>query len=183
MEAGDARSPIRSIQAVAYHFEEGSSMISSRRASANRLPQGTRRLSRSELMARIKSTGNKTTEIRLLKLFRAAGISGWRRRSTIYGRPDFVFRKERVAIFVDGCFWHGHPTLCRLPAANHAYWVKKILANRNRDEAVNAYLRRTGWKVVRVWEHELKGNTPNRLLGRILRSLMPSVRKAHAKPR
>src|SRR5437867_1881784 len=130
MEAGDAHSPIRSIQAVAYNFEEESSMTSNRRASANRLPQATLRLSRSDLMARIKSTGNKTTEIRLLKLLRAAGISGWRRRSTVYGRPDFVFRKQRVAIFVDGCFWHGHPTLCRLPATNRTYWAKKISANR-----------------------------------------------------
>jgi DNA mismatch endonuclease (patch repair protein) len=57
-----------------------------------------------------------------------------------------------VAVFIDGCFWHGHPTKCRIPKTNRPYWVKKIDRNRKRDKEVSRVLRARGWKVVRIWE-------------------------------
>src|SRR6266850_2377510 len=124
--------------------------LSTKRAGSSKL------LSRSEIMGRIKSTGNKTTELRLMRLLVTNGVKGWRRRSQLLGRPDFVFPAKRVAVFVDGCFWHGHPVLCRLPSSNRTYWVNKIEGNKRRDCEVTASLRRRGWIVLRIWEHELK---------------------------
>lgn len=74
----------------------------------------------------------------------------------VSGKPDFVFRSERVAIFVDGCFWHGCAACNRFPTTNIEYWDSKIARNRKRDRTVAAQLRSEGWKVLRIWEHELK---------------------------
>ena len=68
-------------------------------------------------------------------------------------RPDFVFRKSRTAIFVDGCFWHGCPKHATWPAHRAAWWRRKIEGNKTRDRLVNRMLRRAGWRVVRIWEH------------------------------
>jgi DNA mismatch endonuclease (patch repair protein) len=70
-------------------------------------------------------------------------------------RPDFVFPRERVAVFVDGCFWHGCPKHFRMPVGNRSCWRKKMSGNRARDRLVNRRLRASGWRVVRIWEHEL----------------------------
>ena len=107
---------------------------------------------RSRLMSLIKARGNQKTEVRLARLMRAAGINGWRRHLPIPGRPDFSFRKQKVAVFVDGCFWHGCPRCFRLPKQNRAFWKTKIEGNRKRDRSVNSRLRRLGWKVVRIRE-------------------------------
>jgi DNA mismatch endonuclease (patch repair protein) len=107
-------------------------------------------------MAAIRSRGNKATELILMKLFRTARLKGWRRHAPILGRPDFVFARERVAVFVDGCFWHGCAKHCRMPASNRKYWLAKIERNIRRDRATRKTLRAEGWRVVRVWEHELK---------------------------
>lgn len=133
-------------------------------------------LSRSEVMARVKSFGNKATEMRLAALFRRYQIRGWRRHWGILGKPDFVFPKIRVAIFVDGCFWHGHPTLCRIPATNRSYWIPKIAGNRARDRLVNATLRKQGWHVVRIWEHRLAPKYIPKLMSRIERALCQAGR-------
>lgn len=110
---------------------------------------------RSDVMSRIRGRGNKDTELALMKLFRASGITGWRRHQAVFGKPDFIFRKVRVAVFVDGCFWHGCPKHCNIPANNRAFWKKKFAANKARDHRVNQTLRKAGWSVVRLWEHEL----------------------------
>lgn len=128
-------------------------------------------LTRSELMARIKSRGNKSTELRLVRLFRANGIRGWRRGSSMYGKPDFVFSKKHLVIFVDGCFWHGHPRRCRLPAKNRGYWSGKIEANKKRDANVNRQLKKAGWRVIRIWEHRLTGARVQPLIDSIFRTL------------
>lgn len=99
---------------------------------------------RSEIMSRVRSRGNRSTELRLVKVFKAAGITGWRRNERIFGRPDFVFRKLRIVIFVDGCFWHGCRRHFRQPVDNFDYWDKKITGNRRRDRKVNAKLMRSG---------------------------------------
>ncbi|NDB94671.1 MAG: DNA mismatch endonuclease Vsr [Verrucomicrobia bacterium] len=110
---------------------------------------------RSFNMSRIRGKGNENTEVRLAKLMRKAGISGWRRHLPIPGRPDFSFRKQKVAVFVDGCFWHGCPRCFRLPKQNRAFWKAKIEGNRRRDRSVNGRLRRLGWKVMRIRECQL----------------------------
>jgi DNA mismatch endonuclease (patch repair protein) len=111
---------------------------------------------RSEVMSRIRGKGNEKTEVRLAKLMRKAGIRGWRRHLPIPGRPDFSFRKQKVAVFVDGCFWHGCPRCFRLPKQNRAFWKAKIEGNWRRDRSVNARLRRLEWKVIRIRECRLK---------------------------
>ncbi len=121
---------------------------------------------RSALMARIKGRGNLSTEMRLIALMRAKGIKGWRRNQRLPGRPDFVFRQEKVAVFVDGCFWHGCPIHYTKPASSANFWSKKVKANKARDRRINRLLRAEGWIVVRIWEHELRRRFCERTLGR-----------------
>lgn len=111
---------------------------------------------RSEMMSRIKSRGNKRTEMAMVKLLRANKITGWRRHYPIEGKPDFAFPKQKVAIFVDGCFWHCCPKCFRMPKTNRKFWERKILANKRRDKTVATKLGESGWRVLRMWEHDLK---------------------------
>jgi DNA mismatch endonuclease (patch repair protein) len=111
---------------------------------------------RARNMASIRSKGNATTELAFLALLRNAKISGWRRHLNLPGKPDFVFRSRRLAVFVDGCFWHGCPRCYRLPEDNRRYWKAKVLANRRRDSRRTRELRLLNWRVLRVWEHSLK---------------------------
>jgi len=112
---------------------------------------------RSQVMSCIRGKGNKDTEIALLSLFRAHRITGWRRHYPIYGNPDFVFPKQHIAIFVDGCFWHCCPLHYKEPATNNEFWRLKLAANIKRDQVVNTFLEKKGWQVIRIWEHELQG--------------------------
>lgn len=133
------------------------------------------RKQRSRNMASIRSKGNATTEKALLQLLREARISGWRRHANLPGKPDFVFRSKRLAIFVDGCFWHACPRCYRLPQDNRSYWKAKALGNRNRDRRRTRQLRSKGWKVLRFWEHRLKTEASRqKVLRRIEASLFPS---------
>ena len=125
---------------------------------------------RSEVMARVRSRGNAATELRLMAIFRSHGITGWRRNRPVFGRPDFVFPTERVAVFVDGCFWHGCPRHYNAPVGNAEFWRKKFEANRRRDRLVTRTLRQLGWRVVRLWEHSLKGDG-NRVVARLVKAL------------
>lgn len=111
---------------------------------------------RSQVMAAIRSKGNKLTELRLAAIFRAHSIKGWRRHQLIPGRPDFLFMRQRIAVFVDGCFWHGCRWHCRMPKSRHEYWIPKIARNKQRDLEINKTLRKLGWRVCRIWEHSLK---------------------------
>ncbi len=113
--------------------------------------------SRSKIMARVKSKGNKSTELKFIDALRAWSISGWRCRIDVLGKPDFVFSKEKIAMFIDGCFWHGCSKHCRLPATNVQYWVDKIQGNIRRDKQVTKEIKKRGWIVFRFWEHELTG--------------------------
>ena len=111
---------------------------------------------RSQIMAAIRSKGNKATELKLIFTFRTNGITGWRRNLKLPGKPDFVFRRERLAVFVDGCFWHGCKHHCRLPQNNRRYWQNKIARNATRDKETIHSLQKIGWRVLRVWEYSLK---------------------------
>ena len=111
---------------------------------------------RSEVMSRIRGKGNEKTEARLARLMRAEAIRGWRWHLPIAGRPDFSFQNQKVAVFVDGCFWHGCPKCFQLPKQNRAFWKAKIEGNRKRDRLVNGRLRSIGWKVIRIRECQLR---------------------------
>ena len=125
---------------------------------------------RSAVMSAIRGRGNLSTEMRMVRLLRAAGLVGWRRHQRLPGRPDFVFRREKVAIFVDGCFWHGCPRCYKAPATRGDFWAFKLADNRRRDRRVSRQLRAMGWAVVRVWECRLRAS-PARDLKRIRRKL------------
>lgn len=114
---------------------------------------------RSHNMSSIRSKGNKTTERVFASILRRAGISGWRRHLNLPGKPDFVFRSQRLAIFLDGCFWHGCPRCYRLPEDNRSYWRNKVTGNRSRDRRRSRELRALGWRVLRFWEHTLKSSS------------------------
>src|SRR5688572_9972111 len=113
---------------------------------------------RSQVMSRIKGKGNKDTELMMMQIMRNHHISGWRRNQAVFGKPDFVFPLQKIALFVDGCFWHGcpMPKHSNLPRNNQEFWAKKLQGNKDRDKLVTRSLRKLGWKVIRVWEHELK---------------------------
>ncbi len=125
-------------------------------------------------MAAIRSRGNKDTELRLVAILRAAGITGWRRHPALPGHPDFVFRHQRLAIFVDGCFWHGCRSHCRMPEQNRGYWQRKISRTLARDRATNRTLRASGWRVVRLWGHDL--GHPEAVRSRITSELRTAAR-------
>src|SRR5208282_6609001 len=102
---------------------------------------------RSQVMAAIRSEGNKDTELKLASIFRAHGIRGWRRHLPLVGKPDFAFPKHRLAVFVDGCFWHGCRWHCRMPQSNRGYWRAKIARNATRERDTSRLLRAQGWRV------------------------------------
>jgi len=161
---------------------------------------------RSAVMSRIRSRGNRDTELALARLLRANGLTGLRRhvkitvegcwlrverrklrrpqRSTLRPqlavRPDFVFRRLRTAVFVDGCFWHGCPRHATWPANRAAWWRRKIEGNQARDRRVDRALRANGWRVVRVWEHALARRNARRLAARLRRLLRGPARGVHA---
>ncbi|RRJ96055.1 DNA mismatch endonuclease Vsr [Opitutaceae bacterium TAV4] len=126
---------------------------------------------RSEIMSKVRSKGNRTTELRFIELMRRHGITGWRRNSTLPGSPDIIFPKQRVAVFIDGCFWHGCPRHFTLPENNMDFWLAKIGKNRTRDRRANAQLWKSGWRVIRIWEHALQKTTQDKLVARIRRAL------------
>ena len=106
---------------------------------------------RSKIMAAVRSRGNTTTELPLAQLLWAAGIRGYRKHWRVAGKPDFAWPGRKIAVFVDGCFWHG----CRckyLPRTNTDFWRSKIEKNMRRDRRVAGTLRREGWKVIRIKE-------------------------------
>ena len=111
---------------------------------------------RSWIMAQVKSNGNRSTEAKFISVMRDNGITGWRRKYALFGKPDFVFPKTKVAVFVDGCFWHGHPRKCRIPQTNRTYWEQKIARNVERDRRVTYTLQEKGWKVIRIWEDSVQ---------------------------
>jgi DNA mismatch endonuclease (patch repair protein) len=132
---------------------------------------------RSEIMAANRGHGNRSTEMRLCTLLTASGVTGWRVHATdIIGKPDFVFDTEKLAIFVDGCFWHGCSKCRVLPKTNQEFWEAKIKATIARDKRVTRRLRYLGWHVIRIWEHELK-RRPSATVDRIVRKLTESIQK------
>ncbi|MBI2572227.1 very short patch repair endonuclease [Candidatus Woesearchaeota archaeon] len=114
---------------------------------------------RSQNMAAIKNRGNKSTENKLRLLFRGYKINGWRRHyKSLPGTPDFIFMRNKVAIFVDGCFWHGCMKCRFSPQTNKQFWRNKIKENIHRDRKQVQQIKKRGWIVIRIWEHQIKKN-------------------------
>ena len=108
-------------------------------------------------MQNIRSEGTKpeqqvARELRRKKIYFAKNVKD------IFGKPDFVFRRKRVAVFVDSDFWHGHKKRCIMPKSNCVYWVQKIKRNKQRDKSVSRELRKEGWNVIRLWEKDINRN-------------------------
>lgn len=125
---------------------------------------------RSKIMSAIKSSGNHSTEIKMVKLLRRERVSGWRRHANLAGKPDFVFHSEGVVVFVDGCFWHGCPHCFKSPKINFDYWSQKIQRNVERDKKVSRRLRMLGWSVLRIRECLLK-KFPDSVVRKIRKAL------------
>jgi DNA mismatch endonuclease Vsr len=128
---------------------------------------------RSRNMAAIRSRGNKSTEKALRFRLVRAGVSGWTLHGgKLPGKPDFVFASQRLAVFVDGCYWHGCPRCYRPPESNASYWSEKFRRNKVRDRKVSTALKRNGWTVLRLWEHQVE-SSPEKVIGKIMRLLGP----------
>ena len=128
-------------------------------------------------MARVHSRGNKRTELALLSILRHHKITGWRRHQPLFGKPDFAFQQQRLALFVDGCFWHCCPKHSTRPASNRAFWMQKLARNRARDVLVNQTLRKDGWKVIRIWQHDLTQKNEAQIAARVRKYLAAAGHK------
>lgn len=135
------------------------------------MPDVFTRKKRSEVMSKVRSRGNRDTELVVASLFRKHRITGWRRHLPLPGRPDFAFRDRKLALFIDGCFWHGCPRHYSVPKGNAAFWRKKFLDNRARDRRVTRELRKAGWTTLRVWEHQLRD--ADRVIAKVRAGLKP----------
>lgn len=105
-----------------------------------------------------KNTG---PEIKLRKLLWSQGIRGYRIHYNLPGKPDIVFTKKKIAIFIDGCFWHKCPVCFQVPETRKEFWIKKIYSNVERDKKVNKQLKAEGWTVMRFWEHDIRKKPDN----------------------
>ena len=120
-------------------------------------------------MASVKSSGT-TLEQAVARLFRTNKISGFvKNPKNIPGNPDIIFKRLKIAVFIDSCFWHGCPKHFRMPNSNHYYWLNKIGRNIDRDKQISSLLRRQGWSVLRIWEHDLK--KPDNIIAKVKRKI------------
>ena len=108
---------------------------------------------RSYNMSKIKAAETKA-ELKLKKFFKVLGFSY--QPKNIYGKPDFIHRKEKIAVFIDGCFWHKCPKHYQDPKTNRKFWKNKINKNTERDKQVVKKLKKDRWRVLRIWEHDIK---------------------------
>lgn len=122
---------------------------------------------RSDIMSKVRSNNNKSTELALIKFFKENKITGWKRNYPVKGHPDFVFLDKKIAVFVDGCFWHGHDCRNTRPSDNAEYWQRKRERNIKHDKEVTAMFENRGWTVIRIWECELKKKNRNVLFDRL----------------
>jgi DNA mismatch endonuclease (patch repair protein) len=112
---------------------------------------------RSRTMSAIRGKHNLSTELRLRMAFIREGIKGWKLHvKKLPGNPDFFFKKEKIAVFVDGCYWHGCPKCGHIPKTRSRFWAAKIKRNQQRDRKKRMELKKMGIAPMRIWEHELK---------------------------
>ena len=129
---------------------------------------------RSVLMSKVRSRDNRSTELKAVDTLKQRGITGWTLHPDgIQGNPDLYFPDRRLAVFIDGCFWHACPKCGRLPKTRVDFWKNKIEGNRRRDRKVTRALRNDGYRVMRVWEHRLRDGRWIAQLKRQLREAPP----------
>lgn len=121
---------------------------------------------RANNMSKIRGKNTKP-EVKLRKMLWSEGIRGYRIHYKLPGKPDIVFIKKKIAIFIDGCFWHKCPVCFQEPETKKEFWMKKISSNVERDIKVNLQLQKDGWTVIRFWEHEVRKN-PEQILSKII---------------
>ncbi len=125
---------------------------------------------RSYNMSQIRAKNTKP-EIKFRKLLSDRGIKNYKTNySSLLGKPDMIFIKNRVVVFIDGCFWHKCPLCFVKPKTRTRFWMKKITENLGRDKIVNNELKKSGWSVIRIWEHDVERN-PERTILRLLKIL------------
>lgn len=113
---------------------------------------------RSRTMRAVKGK-NSSLEMKFRRALWAAGVRGWRlHKSSMPGKPDLIFSRSRVVVFIDSCFWHGCPAHLRMPKSNLDYWEAKIARNRARDRSATRELKSHGWSVLRFWEHDIRND-------------------------
>lgn len=117
---------------------------------------------RSEIMSAVRSKDTKI-EIAFRKILWKQGFRYSKNSTKYFGKPDLVLKKYKTVIFIDSCFWHGCKKHCRIPATNKKYWTNKINRNKERDKEVNKFYKKSGWKIIRIWEHDLQKNLNNTL--------------------
>ena len=122
-------------------------------------------------MSRIKGKDTKP-EIIVRKRLYSMGFryrtNTWLKFGKVRFRPDIIFISKKVAIFIDGCFWHKCPKCYKEPKSKREYWIPKINRNVQRAKEINRYYKQKGWKVIRIWEHEIKKNL-NKVMKRVLK--------------
>lgn len=133
---------------------------------------------RRKTMQAVKGKGT-SLERQLSAMLAGMGLSGWKKNvSDITGQPDVVFPQEQVLIFIDGCFWHGCPQCNRkLPQTNREYWERKIARNVARDKRNTQSLADSGWRVIRIWEHEMQDATTRNDIRSRVREALQARRK------
>ncbi len=117
---------------------------------------------RTRTMRAVKSNDSKM-EIKFRSALWRSGLRFYKNVKSLSGKPDIVFPKKKVVIFLDSCFWHGCPEHLRMPKSNLDYWQPKIERNKKRDSEINAYYSENNWQIFRIWEHELKTNFDNQV--------------------
>ena len=136
-------------------------------------------LERSERMSKVRAKGNRSTELRVEEALVAAGLDRFEKQAKhLPGKPDFLFVESKVVVFVDGCFWHRCAKCARkIPSSNRKFWQDKLQSNLRRDAATRRALNRLGYRVIRIWEHEIRRETWRKRLSRLLVSASPNARR------
>ena len=131
-------------------------------------------MTRSDVMRAVPSK-NTSAELALRRALGELGLRGYRLHSSaVPGHPDLVFPTARIAVFVDGCFWHGCAKCYRAPKTHVEYWTMKVQRNRSRDKRINDECRAAGWRTIRVWEH-LAMKDSKKAAGRVRQALKTAV--------
>jgi len=123
-------------------------------------------------MSAVRSKDSKI-ELAFRKVLWKAGYRYRKNANSYLGKPDVILKKHKTVVFIDSCFWHGCLYHCRLPHSNRAYWNAKIRRNKERDKEVTAYYKKTGWTVMRFWEHNIQNDIEN-CVKKIVRSIKNS---------
>lgn len=123
-------------------------------------------------MQNIRSAGT-TPETLIMYALRRKNIYFAKNVKSIVGKPDIVFRRKKTAVFIDSDFWHMHPKRFIMPQSNRIYWKEKVRRNKERDSEVNKKLRKAGWKVIRIWEYDVK-----RSVDKCIKKILKAVNQA-----